>query len=578
LDTDPFVDRDAGENDEENDGENDGEQYEEQDEEQEERRHTPPILRLDPELVTTKSIQWITRMRIVGLNKESGSGKYCFISGEGTCDDGGVFFACDRTNDPVFPDDDQLAVAPGEVPEFRVCYSPGVRSWPDDGKFFPFHTACYEVLKFLASGRLGDRDNDRDDVDATKLFSYFRYLYSPKRVCPGPSPPQTLELPYIGVDTGYDGWPQEQFWEFRRGEEVCQKRYAYARDPFELMHYACQVYVSNPFKIPKLRKYYENLPSLPEREQKVLLGLKRTIDECGDDDSFQRSHQTKMGPKRQKGDPMHQDPTHSLSHKNASRDPLGRLPPEILAEMFIHLPAQSVVNMKIASPAARHIPLSNWFWWKRIKSAMPCLWDLPSFRGPTGSENIDWHQVYKDLSTQGRGHGHGKILGLVNRHRIWQKWGLRTWFEEKANSAEQDVIDAILEWGDGQSFREWRAARGQTMSGARLPPRNASLHPIPSAMSNSTLFHAGQNLPLPGGPLGLQNSPPAQPYPGLPQLPHGYPGLPNLPQGYLGSPKPPQGYMGLPLPPLGYPGIPQAPQGNTGAPQPSQGSTGQSRP
>ena len=259
------------------------------------------------------------------------------------------------------------------------------------------------------------------------------------------------------------------------------------------MHYAHQVYVSNPFKIPKLRKYYENLPPLPEREQEVLLGLKRKIDGCADDDSFQHSQQTQVSLKQQKGDPMHQGPTYSPSCNNASRDPLGRLPPEILTEVFIHLPAQSVVNMKIASPAARHIPLSNWFWWKRIKSAMPCLWDLPLFHGPTGSENIDWHQVYKDLSTQGRGHGHGKILGLVNRHRIWQEWELRTWFEEKAGSAEQDVTDAILEWGDRQSFREWRASRGQTMSGAYLPPRNASHQPIPGAISHSILFHAGHN-------------------------------------------------------------------------------------
>jgi hypothetical protein len=175
------------------------------------------------------------------------------------------------------------------------------------------------------------------------------------------------------------------------------------------------------------------------------------------------------------GDPKHQDPTHSPSYNSASRDPLGRLPPEILTKVFIHLPAQSVVNMKITSPAARHIPLSNWFWWKRIKSAMPCLWDLPSFHGLTGSENIDWDQVYKDLSIQGRGHGHGKTLGLVNRHRIWREWELRTWFEEKANSAEQDVTDTILEWGDCP-FREWRAAGGQTAVSQELIFPLGTLH------------------------------------------------------------------------------------------------------
>jgi hypothetical protein len=217
-----------------------------------------------------------------------------------------------------------------------------------------------------------------------------------------------------------------------------------------------------------LKKYYENLPPLPEKEQEVPLGLK-----------------TQMGLKRQKRDPMHQAPTHSLSYNNESYDPLGRLPPKLLTEIFIYLPAQSVVNMKIASPAARHAPLSNWFWRKRIKSAIPCLWDMPSFHGPTDSDNIDWHQVYKDLSTQGRGHGHGKILGLVNRHRIWLESDMKTWFEKKANTAEQDVTDAVLEWGDGQSFREWRAARGQTMSGNYLALGNNSHQPNPGTISNS---------------------------------------------------------------------------------------------
>jgi hypothetical protein len=207
-----------------------------------------------------------------------------------------------------------------------------------------------------------------------------------------------------------------------------------------------------------------NLPRLPERERQVSLGLKRKVDERADDDSFQSSQQM---PKRQKGDPMHQDPASPL-------DPVARLPPELLTEIFIQLPAQSVVNLKIASPTARQLPLSNWFWWKRIKSAMPCLWDLPSFRGLTGSDNIDWHQVYKDLSTQGRGHGQGKILGLVNRHRIWSEGDMKGWFENKANSAEQDVADAILEWGDRQSFRDWRTARGQTMSGESLSLQSES--------------------------------------------------------------------------------------------------------
>lgn len=156
--------------------------------------------------------------------------------------------------------------------------------------------------------------------------------------------------------------------------------------------------------------------------------------------------------------------------EGAANDPFRKLPPEIIAEIFTLLPGHSIVNIKIASPYFRKIPLSNLFWRKRIESAMPYLWDLPRIPNLNDAESIDWRQVYLDLSSRGRGTGKGKILGLVNRHMIWSDWrpALEAWFKTKAIYSELHIQAAIQEWTFHRSFREWRLGRGQDMAGHSL--------------------------------------------------------------------------------------------------------------
>jgi len=157
---------------------------------------------------------WLDHIRIVGLNEKSAT---CFISGLGTCDDRGVFFADERGNDPNFPTEQELLVSPGGVPEFRVVYSS--KSWTEDMNFLPFHDACFQILKRRAAGRLGCRYND---VDATKLWSYLRPSDSPANLEHVIPSEESLELKYDYIDAGYEDARQQQFYEFRCGEEVCK--------------------------------------------------------------------------------------------------------------------------------------------------------------------------------------------------------------------------------------------------------------------------------------------------------------------------------------------------------------------
>lgn len=173
---------------------------------------------LDPEVIDRKSLSWLKQVRIAGLNEKSTTGTHCFISGIGICDDGGIFTAQERGDDPNFPTEEQLGDAPGTLPQFRVVVDFGRKSWTEDGNFFPFHDACYRLLKNLAAGRLGSGYSN--DVDATLLFSLFS--------CGSPGPiesrltsPGGLELKCIVIDLGYELCPQGQFWSFRRGEEAC---------------------------------------------------------------------------------------------------------------------------------------------------------------------------------------------------------------------------------------------------------------------------------------------------------------------------------------------------------------------
>lgn len=54
----------------------------------------------------------------------------------------------------------------------------------------------------------------------------------------------------------------------------------------------------------------------------------------------------------------------------------------------------------------------------RIRWEMPWLWDLPAISGDEVSE-IDWARVFRELWKASDQKYDGRILGLVNRRRIW---------------------------------------------------------------------------------------------------------------------------------------------------------------
>lgn len=51
---------------------------------------------------------------------------------------------------------------------------------------------------------------------------------------------------------------------------------------------------------------------------------------------------------------------------------------------------------------------------------MPWLYDIPKLSDAKERSALDWKQIYKDLYMASREGGVGRILGLVNRRRIWE--------------------------------------------------------------------------------------------------------------------------------------------------------------
>lgn len=112
--------------------------------------------------------------------------------------------------------------------------------------------------------------------------------------------------------------------------------------------------------------------------------------------------------------------TRKNNFSGSSSDPFGRLAYEILIEVFVFLPVESIFAFQIASRAA-DIPLSNQFWRRRIQNDMPWLWELFGSVAMTKASRhlIDWRKVYMCLDTCSRDSFHARISGLVNRRRIW---------------------------------------------------------------------------------------------------------------------------------------------------------------
>lgn len=103
-------------------------------------------------------------------------------------------------------------------------------------------------------------------------------------------------------------------------------------------------------------------------------------------------------------------------------DPFSRLAPEILLHIMTYLDITSVMKLRAASRAVTHVVLTNSYWKVRMGRDMPWLYDLPHVEEEGGKValSIDWARVYKELFLASRANSATRILGLVNRRRIWE--------------------------------------------------------------------------------------------------------------------------------------------------------------
>ena len=123
--------------------------------------------------------------------------------------------------------------------------------------------------------------------------------------------------------------------------------------------------------------------------------------------------------KAQTSDSNHGDKSAHSNKLDPANDLYAKLPIELHTSIMDQLPLASIINLQRASSAARYLLTDAHFWRKSIATDLPWLWDLPDSSAECDCE-IDWGKVYRQLwNTSCDGHK-DKVLGLVNRRRIWR--------------------------------------------------------------------------------------------------------------------------------------------------------------
>lgn len=134
--------------------------------------------------------------------------------------------------------------------------------------------------------------------------------------------------------------------------------------------------VFSPTDIPELATYYENLPRMTTQVNQV-------------------------------------------SSVTVALGPVSRLAPETQLAILGYLDIPSLLRLQTVSKSTSAMP-GNFFWWTHLKRDMPWLYDLPKFSDAQEGSPLDWKQIYKDLHIASRETGERRMLGLVNRRRIWE--------------------------------------------------------------------------------------------------------------------------------------------------------------
>jgi hypothetical protein len=101
-------------------------------------------------------------------------------------------------------------------------------------------------------------------------------------------------------------------------------------------------------------------------------------------------------------------------------DLFSKLPPELLMMILIHLPVQSIRNLRHSSVAITRLRLPGSFWKEKLKRDMPWLWDFPYQEAEQTSRNLNWLKIFNDIYIGSQGNGRSPFLSLANRHRVWR--------------------------------------------------------------------------------------------------------------------------------------------------------------
>ena len=98
-------------------------------------------------------------------------------------------------------------------------------------------------------------------------------------------------------------------------------------------------------------------------------------------------------------------------------DNLTQVPTEIMLDIIDLLVPRDILHLSFAAPVVSwQLEASN-FWRRRIIADMPWMWDL-RFADATSKSN--WPRLYFDLQAMCNHESKKRVLGLVNRSRIWR--------------------------------------------------------------------------------------------------------------------------------------------------------------
>ncbi|KAH8705613.1 hypothetical protein BGW36DRAFT_435497 [Talaromyces proteolyticus] len=146
-----------------------------------------------------------------------------------------------------------------------------------------------------------------------------------------------------------------------------------------------EYYMVNPVNIPALERYYSNIPTLLSSEHT----------------------------------PPSADTVETRLLPGVVHDYFAEVPVKILLHILQYLPIDSVNALRTVSSYVTSATSSSSFWEKRLRQDMPWLYDIPEENNSNG-QGVDWAQVCQDLHEKSHNNCESRILGLVNRKRIWK--------------------------------------------------------------------------------------------------------------------------------------------------------------